>query len=80
MNINNRLRSVLLAFIVVIWGVNMVVPIFSRTYQPPAELNGVFSIVAGGLVASFAQKRGGGNGGNNSSGNSGGSNGGGGPT
>jgi hypothetical protein len=41
------LRDVILLIVTLTWAANLVAPIWSRDYKPPAELNGAFMAIVG---------------------------------
>lgn len=56
---SDRVRTVIILIVTIVWAVNFIVPIFNKTYQPSPELNLAFMGTVGALVASYRGKDGG---------------------
>lgn len=55
---NNRVRTILITVIAVVWAVNFTAPVFVHGYVPPPEIHIIFMAIAGGLVAGYKSEGG----------------------
>lgn len=53
---SNRVRTILIVVVTVVWGINMLAPIVVKDYTPASELNVAFMAVLGVLTASYRKK------------------------
>ena len=54
---NDRIRSILLVTIAVVWVSNFVAPMFVAQYVPPPEVHLIFMAVVAGLVKSSGKDK-----------------------
>lgn len=50
---SNRVRTILIAVVTIVWGINMLAPIAVTDYKPAPELNVAFMAIVGALTASY---------------------------
>jgi hypothetical protein len=51
--LSNRLRTILIVVVTLVWALNFTAPIFVKDYKPAAELNVAFMAILGVLTASY---------------------------
>jgi hypothetical protein len=49
----NKLRSVLVIIVAVVWAMNFLAPLWNKEYSPAPELNVAFMAILGVLTASY---------------------------